>query len=264
MNSSNQSPEFEVFQYFTLTRIATVLLVLLATWILIRYISRVLDAVAARGTRVRFIAKLIEPVARILLWCIAVFICFSLLAPSRETFFAAIGSLAIAIGLGMQELVKNIVGGLVILADRPYQIGDRVRIGDAYGEINHIGLQSTKLTTPDDTRVTIPNSKILDSLVFNANSGVPDCQVVTEMFLPITADPDEVLRIAYEAAYTCPYLYAGKPVAAVLNDGYSDGPYTRLRIKAYVCDHRFEAAMQTDVAVRAKREFLNRGLLREW
>ena len=46
--------------------------------------------------------------------------------------------------------------GLAILIGRPYQIGDRVKVGDAYGEIDHIGLWSTKLTTPDDTRVTIP------------------------------------------------------------------------------------------------------------
>jgi hypothetical protein len=65
-----------------------------------------------------------------------------------------VASIGIALGLGAQDLVRNVIGGIVVLADRPFQLGDRVRVGDAYGEIDHIGLRSTKLTTPDDTRGT--------------------------------------------------------------------------------------------------------------
>lgn len=253
-----------IFQYFTFWKVALVIVVFVVAWLVIRYVSKLLDAAASKGPRTRFLAKLVQPILRITLWFAAVFIAFDLLAPSRETFFAAVGSMAIAIGLGAQDLVKNLIGGLVILADRPYQIGDRVRIGDAYGEVDHIGVRSTKLTTPDDTRVTIPNSMILDTQVFNSNSGVPDCQVVTDLYLPIGADPDEALRIGYEAARTCQYLHDAKPIVALISDGFADSPYMRLRIKAYVFDHRFVAHMQSEIAVRAKREFARCGLLGEW
>ena len=102
---------------------------------------------------------------------------------------------------GRSGSVKNFVGGIVVLADRPYQLGDRVRIGDAYGEIDHIGLRSTKLTTPDDTHVTIPNAQILSDRVFNANSGVPDCQVVTDLFLPVDTDPDMALKVGLRSRH---------------------------------------------------------------
>jgi small-conductance mechanosensitive channel len=208
--------------------------------------------------------KWIEPILRITLWFAAIFISFDLLAPSRETFLAAISSVAIAVGLGAQDLVKNLVGGLVILVDRPYQLGDRVKIGDAYGEIDHIGLRSTKLTTPDDTRVTIPNANLLNGMAFNANSGVPDCQVVTDLLLPPQTDPDEALRIGYEAAYTSPYAYLAKPVLVLVADEFQQRPYLRLRVKAYVYDHRFEPRMQSDITARAKAEFLRRGMLAGW
>jgi MscS family membrane protein len=254
----------DIFKYFTFGRFAAVALILFLGWVLMRYASRALLSLASRGSRVRFAARLVEPVIRIVLWFVALFLCFGILAPSEETFFAALGTVAIAVGLGLQDLIKNLVGGMVILADRPYQIGDRVRIENAYGEIDHIGLRSTKLTTPDETRVTIPNAKILETLVFNANSGVPQCQIVTEIYLPITADPDEALRIGREAAVTCPYLYAHEKVQVLLADGFSNSPYMLLRIKAYVCDHRFEPAMQTDITLRAKREFRRLGLLAAW
>src|SRR5262245_31519694 len=157
-----------ILKQFTFQRIGASLLTILTAWILIRWSSRALDTMSRRSTRARFVIKWIEPILRIGIWFLALLICVNLLAPSRETFLAGIASLGIALGLGAQDLVKNLIGGLVVLGDRPYQLGDRVKIGDAYGEIDHIGLRSTKLTTPDDTRVTIPNAQVLSDRIFNA------------------------------------------------------------------------------------------------
>jgi small-conductance mechanosensitive channel len=207
---------------------------------------------------------LLSPVSRFALWLVGAVLALSVFSPSRDTLLAVLASMGIALGLGAQDLVKNIIGGLVILTDRPYQLGDRVKIGDAYGEIDHIGLRSTKLTTPDDTRVTIPNSDILSGTAWNANSGVPDCQVVTDLFLPIDADPTLVEEIGYEAAFSSPYILLAKPVVVLLQDAFDQRPYLRLRIKAYVFDHRFEPRFQSDLTRRAKAEFNRRGLLRSW
>jgi small-conductance mechanosensitive channel len=258
------SPQINLLHYFTFSRIATVLVIFVLTWLLIRYATKFLELLSLRGPRARFAVKWIEPVLRIGLWFLAAFAAFDLLSPSRETFIAAIGSVAIAIGLGAQDLIKNLVGGLVVVADRPYQLGDRVRIGSAYGEIDHIGLRSTKLTTPDDTRVTIPNSDILTSEVYNSNSGVPDCQVVTDVFLPPDSDPALAVRIGYEVAYTSPFTYLTKPVTVLICDEFDRRPYLKIRIKAYVFDHRYEPRMQSDLTNRAKAEFRRLGLLKGW
>ena len=253
-----------ILQQFTLSRIATAVIALFLAWLAIRWISGSLEVLSRRSTRARFLVKWLEPVLRITIWFIALILCFDLLAPSRETFLASIASLGIALGLGAQDLVKNLVGGLVVLGDRPFQLGDRVRIGDAYGEIDHIGLRSTKLTTPDDTRVTIPNSQILTDRVFNANSGVPDCQVVTDIFLPADSDADIAQKIGYEAAICSPFLLARKPVVVLTTHGFDQGPYLRLRIKCYVYDHRFEPRIQSDITARASRELLRLGVLQRW
>lgn len=250
-----------VFEFFTPARLLEAAIVLALTWLAIRYLSRVLSLLAERTPRARFIVKWLEPLVRIALWFGAIVICFRLVAPTTDTFLAAVGSMAIAIGLGAQDLIKNIIGGFVILADRPYQLGDRVKIGEAYGEIDHIGLRSTKLTTPEDTRVTIPNSDVLSQHIFNANSGVPDCQVVTDVMLPVTCDPVQAWRIGLEAAHTSPYTLHAKPVVVLIQDIFDQRPALRVRIKAYVYDHRFEPAMQSDVTKRAKAEFLRMGVL---
>lgn len=253
-----------ILQQISWMRFFQALAILAVTWLLIRWISGFLEYLSGRVPRARFFFKRLEPVLRIALWFFAILLLFGLLAPSRETFLASIASLGLALGLGAQDLIKNVIGGLVILVDRPYQLGDRVRIGEAYGEIDHIGLRSTKLTTPDDTRVTIPNLEILSRQVFNANSGVLDCQVVTDLYLPPDVDPAEAVRIGLEAAYSSPYLLSRKPVVVNILDHFSEAPYVVVRVKAYVFDHRYENRMMSDITMRAKAEFIRRGWLAGW
>jgi len=264
MQLSGISTTRDIFQYFTFGRIASVILILFITALIIRYMARAFELLSRRGPRIRFLAKGAEPVVRITLWFAAMLVSFRLLAPTQATFLALIGSVAIAVGLGAQDLIKNLIGGLVVLGDRPYQLGDLVQIGDAYGEVVHIGLRSTKLYTFGDTMVTVPNADVLSMHVFDSNSGVPHCQVEIFLYLPPDADPDEALSVGSEAAYTCPYLFSAKPVKVLLEDRFERRPYLRLHVKAYVCDHRLLTRMQSDITARAKREFLRRGMLTNW
>ena len=253
-----------VLANISLSGILLTLLTLIAAAILIRYLSRLLERISRNYPRARFIAKMIEPVVRITIWFVAVTIGIRILAPSQDAFLAGIGSIALAIGLGAQDLIKNVIGGLVIIAVRPFQVGDRVKIGDAYGEIIQIGMQTTALVTAGDTKVTIPNATALSSMSWNANSGVPDCQVQTEMYLPATVDPNDVLVVGRYAAITSPYTYAHKPITVNICDRFDQGPFQALQIKAYVYDHRYEPAMMSDITRRAKAEFSRRGILNGW
>jgi MscS family membrane protein len=260
---SAESP-VEILNRISPMRIIDALVVLAVLYLIIRFITAALEALSGRAVRARFFFKMLIPVIRFALWLIGTIVIVAMFDPSANTLLAVLGSVAIALGLGAQDLVKSIIGGLVILVDRPYQLGDRVKIGDAYGEINHIGLRSTKLTTPDDTRVTIPNSEILSSSAWCANSGVPDCQVVTDIFLPHDTDPTQALEIGYESAYSSPYLLPSKPVVVLLQDHFQYAPYMTLRIKAYVYDHRLEPRLQSDITLRTKTELLKRGILGRW
>ena len=255
----------ELFEQLSVGKVGLALIVLILAYTAVRVVGGILTRLGNRAPRARFAFNILGPVLGFVVWVAAgVLILFGILSPSQATVLAVLASVGIAFGLGAQELVKSLIGGMVILVDRPYQLGDLVRIGDAYGEIDHIGLRSTKLTTPDDTRVTIPNGELLTGMAWNANSGNPDCQVVTDLFVPHDTDPIEVTQVATEAAYSSPYVLLSKPVVVRLQDRFQDGPYVQVRVKAYVYDHRFERAFQTDITTRAKAEFLARGMLRRW
>src|SRR5262245_40191894 len=124
----------DVFRKITFTNLAIISAIFGLVWLLLRYLAKLFKAISDRQPHMRFMILFLEPGVRILLWFSALMFAVEILAPSQDAFLAAIGSAALAVGLGAQDLIKNLIGGLVILADRPYQIGDRVRIGDAYGE----------------------------------------------------------------------------------------------------------------------------------
>lgn len=254
----------EFLTQFTSRNLLYAAIALVSIWLLVRLSNAFLEALSREAPRARFFFKLLAPILRFGFWMVGAVIVLNIFSPSRETLLAVLASVGIALGLGAQDLVKNIIGGLVILTDRPYQLGDRVKIGDAYGEIDHIGLRSTKLTTPDDTRVTIPNSDILSGKAWNANSGVPDCQVVTDLFLPTDTDPTLAEEIGYEAAFSSPYILLTKPVVVLVQDAFDQRPFLRLRVKAYVYDHRFEPRLQSDITRRAKAEFIRRAMFAPW
>lgn len=259
-----QLTEFSFPNRITFGNLTEAAILILIAWIAIRWLSKLFNLLASKIPRSRFLMKMLEPASRIGIWFLVFFLIIRILAPSQEAFWASLASLGLAVGLGAQDLIKNVIGGLIILIDRPYQLGDRVRIGDAYGEIDYVGLRSTKLTTPDDTRVTIPNMDILNRQVFNSNYGVPDCQVVTDLYLPVDTDPNTATEIGYQAAACSPFLLVQKPILTLISHCFDQRPYLKLRIKAYVYDHRYEPRMMSDITSRATKEFLRLGILKNW
>jgi hypothetical protein len=216
--------------------------------------TRFFQRLETHNPRLRFLANQMQPPVRIFVWFAALMLVVDVLAPTRDAFLAVLGSAALAIGLGLQDLIKNLVGGLVIVADVPFQTGDRVQIGRAYGEVVHIGLRSTRLLTPDGKIAAIPNSDILNEQTFNANRSVPEAMVTTEVNVHRGLDPSVLLRIGREVAICCPYTHLGRPVLVDLEDNDTRHVVMKLSIEAYVYDHRYEPAMRTDILRRAQRE----------
>jgi potassium-dependent mechanosensitive channel len=77
------------------------------------------------------------------------------------------GALAIGVGFGSQTLINNFIGGLIMLAERPVRLGERVTFGDIDGVVEDVGFRCTKLRTQSDHLVTIPNSTLVNESIEN-------------------------------------------------------------------------------------------------
>lgn len=222
-----------------------------------------LDALSERNPTRRLFYKRMVPIVRIVLWIFAAYLIVRVIfRVDAQGFLAAAAAVGVAVGFAAQDLIKNLFGGLILVFDQPFQVGDKVSVGGTYGEVVSIGLRSTRLVTPDDNLVSVPNSQVVDQQVANANAGELNCQVVTDLYLPGWADEDAAKRIAFNAAASSKFVYLNKPIVVLVADQFKETFLTRVRVKAYVMDPRLEFMFQSDVTERARAGFREAGLLK--
>ena len=238
------------------------LLVIVVSFFLIRGLGWFLETLAERSAARRLFFKKLIPIARLTIWGLTIYIVLAdIFKLDQRGLLAAATALGVAIGFAAQDILKNIFGGILIIFDQPFQVGDKINVGGTYGEVISIGLRSTRIVTPDDNLVSVPNSQVVDSQVANANAGALDCQVVVDLFLPGWVDVMKAKAIAYSAAANSKYVYLEKPIVVNIKDEFKETFLTQLKVKAYVLDTRYEFAFASDVTETAKAEFLKQGLL---
>ncbi len=177
-----------------------------------------------------------------------------ILQPPKEMLLALAGSAAVAVGFALKDIAASIIAGLVLLFDRPFQVGDRVSFDDTYGEIVSIGLRSVRLNTLDDSLVTIPNSRFITDIVSSGNAGALDMMVVSDFHVALNADIEKVQALIHEVIVTSRFVYLKKPVIfAVEEVVIAERLAIRIRSKAYVLDVHYEKAFQADVVIRVSR-----------
>jgi small-conductance mechanosensitive channel len=234
--------------------------VLVVAYVVARVVSTLLSALAARLITNRFRVTLLIPVLKFVIYGTGLWVVTTLLFELSTTQLVAFsGLLGAALGLGLKDLMADIFGGLVLVVEQPYRIGDKVSIGDHYGEVVDIGIRSTKLETPDDTLVTVPNYLFFDTSIANANAGAAEMLVSIEFYVDTEADVRIVRQIVEDALITSQYVYVSDdhPVDVVVED---DLYYRTIRGRGYVNDLRNELTFRTDVTERVLDEFAARGI----
>jgi small-conductance mechanosensitive channel len=243
-------------------RIVISLAFLLMVGVLVRASTWILERLAERSAKRRLFFKRLVPVFRIFMWTLAIlFTALVILRVDTQGLLATGAAVGVAVGFAAQDILKNIFGGLIVLFDQPFQVGDMVSVSGTYGEVVSIGLRSTRIVTPDDNLVSVPNAQIVGGQVANANAGELNCQVVTDLYLPGWVDEAKAKRIAFEAATSSRYVFLNKPIVVLVKDEFRETFLTHLKVKAYVMDPRYEFLFMSDVTERARAAFREAGLL---
>lgn len=250
-------------ELISFTKLFNAIFLLIITYFVNKYVTLILDNLAEKATNYRLFIKRLSPISRITIWSVAIYIVIAgVLAPPFETIITIAASVGIAVGFASQDILRNIFGGIMIILDRPFQVGDKIQVGEHYGEVLSIGLRSSRVVTPDDSVVSLPNGELMNRAVSNTNSSALDCQVVAEIFLPASIDVKRVKEIAYRAVYSSSYAYLNKPVVViVLNEIHNTRYIMKLRVKAYVVDIRYEFLFKSDMTEMILQECNRHGLI---
>jgi len=119
--------------------------------------------------------------------------------------------LGIGIGFGLQTLVKDFVSGLVMVFERPIQVGDFIDFGDVKGTISRIGSRSTEIHTLDQVSIIVPNSRFLDNEIVNWSHGNPVSRIRLPVGVAYHSNPEQVKLALLEACQKNQEILATPP-----------------------------------------------------
>jgi small-conductance mechanosensitive channel len=259
--STGREQLLETLRSIETQTIVNIVLAFFVAYILGRIITAVLSKVSEKMSRSsRIKVKMVIPAIKFGIYIIAFYYFLTeILKIFGPELFLLTGLIGAAIGFGLKDLFADFVGGVIITFEKPYQIGDKISIGNYYGEVTDIGLRATKLVTPDDNTVMAPNSLIFNEAVASGNYGVSEMMVVTDLYIASESDVNAAMKILRETVVTSKYVYISRTSPVILL--HKSLPfYTRLRAKAYVNDLRDEFEFESDVHTRAWIEFGKSGI----
>ena len=234
-----------------------ILFLLLASWTMFRMISRLVGWYArevAEQTETTFDDHLLpffKRLALIILTTIAVIILLGHFNVNVSALVATLGVTSIAIALAAQEVLGNTISGFIIMIDQPFRLGDRIELLelDTWGDVQDIGLHSTRILTRDHRLISVPNSLIGKSQVVNHSIPSTVYRVETHVSVAYGTDIDRVRRVLIEAITQEDWIMSDKPVEALFLEFQDSGMLFRVRcwIEHYVETRRVIDKMNTAI-----------------
>ncbi len=202
--------DFQLFQLggnpITVLHVAMSVFALIVTYVLASSVHRILT---------RYVLTEVEPAPRYviarftqyLVWLIGIAVAVELLNVDLTALTVVAGALGIGIGFGLQNVVNNLVSGVVLLLEQPVRYRDRVSVENVEGQVEHINFRSTTILTNDNITIIVPNSQLINQAVINWSHGDPrirvhvpvgvaygsDIDLVTETLLAVARAQQDVL-----------------------------------------------------------------------
>jgi small conductance mechanosensitive channel len=182
----------------------------LLVWLLVRYVGRWLtrffDRVADQTTD-RTGLQVMRSLFNAAIIAVGVLITLALLglAPLVASMLTAAGVAGIIIGFAVKDVAANTISGMLLLADRPFSLGDVVSAGSVQGTVVKIALRSTRIRSTDGPVVTVPNSVIAANAIINFTIN-PNRRFEIIWTLPLDADAEAARQILLQTATAEPRL----------------------------------------------------------
>lgn len=231
-------------------RLLAAVLVLLVFWLIYRITRKPLSAML-RGAHIhqKLIELLVNSFYRYTLFIVSLVMAAAQLGINVAAALAGLGVAGIALGFAAQDSLANIIAGILIFWDKPFVVGDFIEAEGQYGKVADITLRSTRIRTPQNTYVVIPNKQIIDTVLVN-HSKHGELRVDVPVGIAYKEDIPAARAVMLEAMKNVSHLRTD-PAPSVVVDGLGDSS-VNLVVRVWIDEADQERAVGFQVVEEAK------------
>ena len=216
---------FAFFQQPLLATVFKVVIIAVIGSLLIRIINRTIKKLLENSKLEKAAHSLIRTLVKTILYVLLALILASSIGIDVTGIVALASVATLAVSLALQNMLANVIGGFTLLYTHPFSSGDYVEIAGQSGSVQEVGIAYTRLTTPDNKLVSIPNSAVVAAEIVNYTvTGTR--RVDVNITASYDADSDKVVAALLEAAKDERVLADPAPFASLTGYGESAISYT--------------------------------------
>ena len=169
------------FDSLTWQKVIPPLVLLLVGLVAVRLLLRLFDRALERSRLERAAYAMLRSVMKVLLYFILLLLVAAQLGVDVSSLVAILSVISLALSLAVQGALTNVVGGVTLLTTRPFKAGDFVELGDQSGTVLEVSVTYTKLQTPDNKIVSIPNSTAAAARITNFSAAGTETPAMPEI-----------------------------------------------------------------------------------
>ncbi|MCX6118779.1 MAG: mechanosensitive ion channel family protein [Proteobacteria bacterium] len=243
--------QLESLKNQTITKAIIVTMIILLGWIIARVVSRWLAQAASKKFDTHQ-TMLIKRLSRYLIIALSVITGLNEAGINLSVVIGAAGVASVAIGFASQTSMSNLISGLFMVVEKPFMVGDTIKVGATTGTVSSMGLLSTILKTPENIMVRLPNENLMKSEISNLTR-YPTRKVDVFISLTYAADMALARKVLIDAAQKTPGVLP-TPEASIFFREFADAGI-RLTISVWAkLDHVKDVGYDLPIALKAGLE----------
>ena len=231
--------------------------ILIGTWLLARLVHVILDVeVFSRIKLSRGMPTAIATVLNYIIVISGVLIALSSLGVSTEQFALVFGALGVGIGFGLRNIIANFVSGVIMVFERPIQIGDTIEVDNTMGKVMKIGTRASAIQTFDGSEVIMPNEQFISSKIINWTLSDERRRKTLDIKVAFDSDIETVLQIMLDVALAHESVLKD-PAPLPTFQGFGDY-YLEFKLYYWLADNLIVA--QSDIAIGVYKQLKEKNI----
>jgi len=210
------------------------------------------------------IFDLVNRFASVIIFVMAAILALDVLGVNIMPFVAGAGVVGIAIGFAAKDTLSNVIAGVLLILDRPFEVGDRIEVWSApansatWGDVVHIGLRATKIRTTDNIVIVIPNNEIMTRDIVNYTTMSKDIRVRIPIGIAYDADVSKAKELIKKVSLELDWVKPD-PEPKVVVKSFGDSA-VNLEARVWISRPRKRIDTISHITDRVKEVFQQEGI----